>query len=36
VRSAPPAMVELSGLYGVDALLGFEPAAATAPHSIRA
>jgi phospholipid transport system transporter-binding protein len=25
VCSAPPAMVELSGLYGVDALLGFAP-----------
>ena len=35
VRGAPPAMVELSGLYGVDGLLGFEPAAAAA-HSARA
>ena len=26
VRAAPPAMVELAGLYGVDGLLGFEPA----------
>ena len=25
VRGAPPAMVELSGLYGVQGLLGFEP-----------
>jgi phospholipid transport system transporter-binding protein len=34
VRAAPAAMVTLSGLYGVDALLGFEPdAAAAAPHS---
>jgi phospholipid transport system transporter-binding protein len=35
VRGAPPAMVELSGLYGIDALLGFEPAVAV-PHSVRA
>ncbi len=35
VHGAPPAMVELSGLYGVDALLGFEPIAA-APQSARA
>jgi phospholipid transport system transporter-binding protein len=35
VRGAPPAMVELSGLYGIDALLGFEPAVAV-PHSARA
>jgi phospholipid transport system transporter-binding protein len=35
VRGAPPAMVELSGLYGVDALLGFEPAS-SASHSARA
>ncbi len=35
VRCAPPEMVELSGLYGVDGLLGFEPAAAPA-HSIQA
>ena len=31
VRAAPAAMVELSGLYGVDELLGFVPAAASAP-----
>jgi phospholipid transport system transporter-binding protein len=31
VRGAPPALVELSGLYGVDALLGFESAAGAAP-----
>ena len=30
VRSAPPALVELSGLYGVDGLLGFEPVAGAA------
>jgi phospholipid transport system transporter-binding protein len=35
VRGAPPAMIELSGLYGVDALLGFAAAAAPA-HSTRA
>jgi phospholipid transport system transporter-binding protein len=35
VRSAPPAMVELSGLYGVDALLGFE-APSKGVHSTRA
>ena len=35
VHGAPPAMVEISGLYGVEALLGFEPAAADA-HSTRA
>jgi len=35
VRGAPPAMVELSGLYGVDALLGFE-AASNGVHSTRA
>jgi phospholipid transport system transporter-binding protein len=35
VHGAPPAMVELSGLYGIDALLGFEPAAVV-PHSTRA
>ena len=35
VRGAPPAMVELSGLYGIDALLGFAPAVAV-PHSVRA
>ena len=28
VRGAPPAMVELSGLYGVEALLGFDSPAA--------
>jgi hypothetical protein len=28
-------MVELSGLYGIDALLGFEPTAVV-PHSTRA
>jgi len=32
VRAAPPALIELSGLYGVDGLLGFE-AAAAAVHS---
>jgi phospholipid transport system transporter-binding protein len=26
VRAAPPAMIELAGLYGVAELLGFEPA----------
>jgi phospholipid transport system transporter-binding protein len=35
VHGAPPAMVELSGLYGIDALLGFE-AAGVVPHSTRA
>jgi len=35
VHGAPPAMVELSGLYGIDALLGFEPAG-VGPHSTRA
>ena len=35
VRGAPAAMVELSGLYGVQALLGFEPPAAES-HSTRA
>jgi phospholipid transport system transporter-binding protein len=35
VRGAPPAMVELSGLYGVDALLGFETGLAE-NHSARA
>ena len=30
VHGMPPAMIELAGLYGVDALLGF------APHSARA
>jgi len=35
VRGAPPTLVELSGLYGVDALLGFEPAAAP-PQPARA
>ncbi|MES2960502.1 MAG: STAS domain-containing protein [Pseudomonadota bacterium] len=34
VRGAPTAMVELSALYGVDALLGFEAAAAPV-HSAR-
>jgi phospholipid transport system transporter-binding protein len=34
VRGAPPALVELSGIYGVDGLLGFEPAAPA--HSGRA
>ena len=34
VRGAPPALVELSGIYGVDGLLGFEPAAPA--HSARA
>jgi len=33
VRAAPAAMVTLSGLYGVDGLLGFEPSAAAVPHS---
>jgi phospholipid transport system transporter-binding protein len=33
VQGAPAAMVELSGLYGVDGLLGFTPAAPAAPHS---
>ena len=33
IRGAPPAMIELSGLYGGDALLGFEPTAAA--HSAR-
>jgi phospholipid transport system transporter-binding protein len=32
VRGALPALVELSGIYGVDGLLGFEPRAASA-HS---
>ena len=32
VQGAPATLVELSGLYGVDGLLGFAPAAA-APHS---
>ena len=32
VRAAPAAMVELSGLYGVDGLLGFVPATVSAPH----
>jgi phospholipid transport system transporter-binding protein len=42
VRGAPPAMVELAGLYGVADLLAFGPAAsgpsapAPAPHSDRA
>lgn len=35
VHGAPPAMVELSGLYGVQALIGYEAAAADA-HSARA
>ena len=35
VHGAPPAMVELSGLYGVEALLGFELRAADS-HSTRA
>jgi phospholipid transport system transporter-binding protein len=30
VHGAPPAMVELSGLYGVDGLLGLAPGAAPA------
>ena len=34
VQGAPAAMVELSGLYGVQGLLGFEPAVAA--HSARA
>ncbi len=33
VRAAPAAMVQLSGLYGIDGLLGFELTAAPAPHS---
>jgi len=33
VRAAPAAMIELSGLYGVEGLLGFEAAAAPAVHS---
>jgi len=33
VRGAPAAMVELSGLYGVDGLLGFVPAPSAASHS---
>ncbi len=36
VQGAPAVMVELSGLYGVDGLLGFAaaaPAGAPAPHS---
>jgi phospholipid transport system transporter-binding protein len=33
VRAAPAAMVELSGLYGVDGLLGFEPESASASIS---
>ena len=36
VRGAPPAMVELSGLYGVDGLLGFAPPATTTIQSARA
>lgn len=39
VRGAPPAMVELAGLYGVADLLAFGPAASgqePAPHSGRA
>lgn len=36
VRGAPPAMVELAGLYGVADLLGFEEAPSGAPHSTRA
>ena len=35
VRGAPVAMVELSGLYGVDGLLGFAAPEAP-PHSARA
>ena len=35
VRGAPPAMVELSGLYGVQALIGYEAVAAEL-HSTRA
>jgi phospholipid transport system transporter-binding protein len=33
VVAAPAAMVDLSGLYGVDGLLGLVPAAGPAPHS---
>ena len=33
VRSVPAAMVELSGLYGVDALLGFAPVEETPGRS---
>ena len=37
VQGAPAALIELSGLYGVDGLLGFSPAAAGAePHSVLA
>jgi phospholipid transport system transporter-binding protein len=32
VQGAPASLIELSGLYGVDSLLGFAPAAAE-PHS---
>ena len=35
VRGAPAMMIELSGLYGIDELLGFSPPAAAADHSAR-
>lgn len=36
VQGAPAAMVELSGLYGVQGLLGFASGGAAAAHSARA
>jgi phospholipid transport system transporter-binding protein len=34
VRGALPALVQLSGIYGVDGLLGFEPGAASAQSAL--
>jgi phospholipid transport system transporter-binding protein len=36
VRAAPPAMIELAGLYGVAELIGFEPAKPADQSSARA